>query len=115
MLLTDGAVAILEPEEGTKHIRTDIVRLQTDGSLRVATMPILPIPTRRDFRAAAMPGGRLMVTGGSNAEFRGCFSSLCRAETHVLDPKSSTWSSGPSMLEPRSEHLPRRYRMAAFL
>lgn len=103
VLLSDGAVAVLTTDDKTRHLQVDIVRLLPDGSLSVTPLPELPIPTRRDFREAALPDGRLMVLGGSDASYRGC--SPCRAETHILDPKISSWSAGPAMLEPRSEHL----------
>lgn len=106
VLLSDGSVAVLERDEATKHIKLDIVRLHGGNRLSVERMPNLPIRTRNDFREAPLPDGRLMVLGGSDAQYRGC--SPCRAETHILDPKTKTWGAGPPMLEPRSEHLATR-------
>lgn len=104
-LLADGSVAVLERDETTRHIRVDIVQLRSN-QLSIEQMPPLAIPYRNDFQQAALPDGRLMVLGGSDAQYRGC--SPCRAETQVLDPKTKTWSAGPSMREARSEHLATR-------
>lgn len=106
VLLADRAVAVLSRNEATRHIKTDIVRVRRDGTLSIEQMPELQVASRNDFREAALPDGRLMVIGGSDAPYRGC--SPCRAETYILNPKKFSWSPGPSMLEPRSEHLATR-------
>lgn len=101
-LLPDGSVAVVERDAATRHIRVDIVRLR-GNQLSSEQMPALATPYRNDFQQAPLPDGRLMVLGGSDAQYRGC--SPCRAETKTLDPKTKTWTAGPSMLEARSEHL----------
>lgn len=113
VVLTDGSVAaitVFGPDDSQdarsrdaakRHFRTTVVRRGENG-LAVESMPDLPIPSRDDYAVAAITAGRLMVLGGSDDQYRGC--SACRAGTHILDPMAKTWTAGPDMLEPRSEH-----------
>lgn len=101
--LSHESIAVIEPHEDSRHLRVELVRWRAQGGLQAMQMPMLAVPYRRNFQAAALPDGRLMILGGSNDEFRGCES--CRAETHVLDPQAGRWSAGPAMLQPRAEHL----------
>lgn len=104
--LSSESIAVIEPHQDSRHLRVELVQWRAQGGLQAMQMPMLAVPFRRNFQAAALPDGRLMILGGSNDEFRGCQS--CRAETHVLDPRAGRWSAGPAMLQPRSEHLATR-------
>ncbi|MDH4134126.1 MAG: hypothetical protein OEV31_05005, partial [Gammaproteobacteria bacterium] len=105
-LLSNNSIAVVERDEKVRHIRVDIVRWRSSAQIETEAMPTLAIPYRNDFQTAALPDGRLMILGGSDAQYRGC--SPCRAETQILNPITKTWSAGPAMLEPRSEHLATR-------
>lgn len=88
-------------DPGRRHFRAFVIRPAV-GRLAVEPMPELPISSRNDYALAAMPGGRLMVLGGSDSGYRGC--APCRQDTYILDPKAKRWQPGPVMREPRSEH-----------
>ncbi len=113
VLLSDGAVAVVsvfgaddsdeqrKRDPGKRHFRAFIIH-PAAGGMGIEQMPDLTLPSRDDFALAAMPGGRLMVLGGSDDRFRGC--NACRRDTHILDPRAKRWSPGPALQEPRSEH-----------
>ena len=106
VLLSNDNIAVVESDEKTRHIRLELLRWRTAMQLEAEAMPALTISYRNDFQPAALPDGQLMILGGSDYEYRGC--SPCRAETQVFNPKTKTWRAGPTMLEPRSEHLATR-------
>jgi len=95
----DGAV-IVTRDKSTRHI-TPFVARRREGRLVLERRAPLKIPYRGDFTAEMTADGRLMILGGSDAEYRGC--NPCRADTHFLDLASDTWRPGPAMLEARAE------------
>ena len=95
------SAAIVSREKETRHITVRVIR-RAGQAMNIERLPDLKVPFRGDFAEAPLADGRIMVIGGSNAQYRGC--SPCRAETHILDLNSKTWSAGPPMLEARSEH-----------
>lgn len=95
----DGAVIVTRRKD-TRHVTPFVVRPRS-GALVLERRAVLPIAYRGDFTSEMTADGRLMLLGGSDAEYRGC--SPCRADTHFLDLATDVWKPGPPMLEARSE------------
>jgi hypothetical protein len=98
--LGNDAAALVTRTKVLRHIKVFIVQ-RVKNKLEITAMPVLPIAYRSDFASAVAGKDQVMILGGSDGNYRGC--SPCRAETHVLDLKTKTWSDGPPMLEARSE------------
>lgn len=98
--LDDGAAALVTRDKDERHIKVFTVR-RLKGKLEIVAMPVLPIAYRSDFASAVAGKDQVMILGGSNGDYRGCWS--CRADTHLLDLKAKAWRDGPPMLEARSE------------
>lgn len=102
--LNDNTAAVVTRVKATRHVLVYVVR-HHGNRLTLDRMPELPVAYNGDFAVAvanASDGLRLMILGGSYGRYRGCME--CRNETHSLDLRTATWSSGPPMLEARSEH-----------
>jgi len=99
--LGDDAAALITLDKN-RHIQIHTIRRKF-GRPVLEKMPPLSIAYRGDFAAAPAGKDRLMILGGSDAQYRGCFAAQCRAETHILDVNAKSWHDGPPMLEARSE------------
>lgn len=100
LVLNEDVAALVTRDKESRHLIVHRVSRSWRG-LTVQRMPELAIPYRNDYAVVALDAHQLMVLGGSNGDYRGCWS--CRADTHVLDLQLGAWRDGPSMLEPRSE------------
>ncbi len=100
LALGDDAAVIVTRDQHRRHIQVFTIRLEA-GRLVMVRMPALPVAYRGDFAAAVAGKEQLMILGGSDGPYRGCWD--CRAESHVLDLKAGRWRAGPPMIEARSE------------
>ncbi len=94
------AAVLVTRASRTRHIVAYVIRRNGDR-LTFVRMAELPVPYRGDFAATVTADGRLMILGGSDAQYRGC--NPCRNETHFLDLAANVWRAGPPMMEGRSE------------
>ncbi len=100
--LPDGSALLLGGRGDTARSRAvEWVRWR-DGKLQVTRLPDHPGAGASAFAAVALTDGRLLLTGGSDGEYRGCMP--CTAQSWLLDPARGTWSAGPTMAQPRASH-----------
>jgi large repetitive protein len=69
-----------------------------DGSLGTLTVAGSMLGARKDFAAAALLDGTIMLTGGVDAN------GVALTSTEVFDPVKGTSTPGPSLLSPRAFH-----------
>ncbi|MEO7935998.1 MAG: kelch repeat-containing protein [Dokdonella sp.] len=100
LAMSPSSAALITLKPDTRHLLVRIIR-HAGTAVQVEEMPELAIAYNHDFAQAMLDPDHLMILGGSDAKYRGCMP--CRAETHVLDIPSKSWSAGPSMQEARSE------------
>jgi hypothetical protein len=84
---------------------TDVERVTlVDGKLIVEKLPGMPGEPRWSFALTQLADGKVMVLGGTEERFIGCYSSSqCSADTYVLDLHTRNWNKGPAMLGARAD------------
>src|SRR5262249_21269196 len=85
-LLADGRVLVLGNE--TSH---DVPAQIFDPKSKTFTLVASPPTRRRNYCAARLPGGAVLVSGGTDA------SDETVGTVEIFDPNLGTWSSGPPL------------------
>jgi hypothetical protein len=100
--LADGSALLLGGRGDTARSRAVEWLRWRDGALQHVRLPDHPGAGESAFAAVGLADGRLLLTGGTDGEFRGCMP--CTAQTWLLDPAAARWTSGPPMQQARAGH-----------